>query len=120
MQSNEIKSESTNYSQYFFKTKSIFEKLIMPSISKNVDRSNQKDTIALNKITWYDDKLDLDKPFQYRFTKMLIMCVEFGIETDEVWEALKDMFPFQTHKIEELECRKISTSEFKKIVNYDN
>lgn len=118
MQSNEENKEYANYSQSFFKTKSIFEKLILPSISKNVDRSNQKDTIALNKINWYDDKLDLQKPFQYRFFNMLMMCIEFGIETDEVWDSLKDMFPFQTDKIEELECRKISINEFKKNVNH--
>lgn len=115
MQNYEVKNENQNLSQRYFMP-TIFYKYILPSIKKKVDRGNRNDTINMNKIVEYDEKGDITLPFQTRFVKTLLMCVEYKIDTTEVWEALKDIFPFHIDIIDEVEARKKSITEIKKLL----
>lgn len=94
---------------------SIFTNTIYHFIRKNIEASDRESMVSLTKITFYDQTGELELSFQVRYTKMLLMCIESKIDTDEVWEALKDMYLFDTDLIDEVQCHKKSIEDLKKI-----
>lgn len=115
MQRNVVISTIPNFYEVC-RRKTFMDENIFPSVSKNVNRANKKDTQNYFRIEDYDKREDLHLPQNIKNFNILIMLIEANIETYQVWEMLKEMFENKFNSlIDEVEAKVKPLSSLKNL-----